>query len=611
METLVPLTIAVPLLAAAGIAATATFHPRRPVEVVATGAAAGAGVLTALLVVGAGGGWLVYWFAGWEPEHGIALGIDFAVDPFGAGLAALACFLVSLTFVFGWHYFDDLGQTLFHALMLVFLAALVGFSLTGDLFNLFVFFELATVPAVVLTAYMNEEKGPLQGATNFAVTNTLGAFLVLTGIALVYGRTGALNLAQIGEALAGQEPDGLVVVAFALLVCGFFVKAAVVPFHFWLADAYAVAPTPICVLFSGIMSELGLYAVARVYWTSFSGVLGGHETALREILVAAGLATALVGGLMALRQRNLKRLLAFATVAHVGLFLIGIGLLSAEALAGAAVWVLADGLVRGALFMCVGLLAQRFGSVDDADLQGRGRSLRFAGALYLVGAFALATLPPFGTFLGKSLVEGDATRLGYGWIPVAYLLVTALTAGAAVRGFAVVFLGWGPRQEEEASGAGEEVEEEGGEPPTARERHVPVYQYVPPVLLIAVALALGLVPDLASWAVHAAERFQDRESYASLVLHGREPEPLGLRVVGPKWGDVAWSLGASALAVALALLAVWRRSLPLLVRRGAVRLDELVLARATALQSGHVGDYVAWLTLGTAVFGAAFVFTLR
>ena len=611
METLAPLTVAVPLLAAAGVAATATFHPRRPVEIVATGAAVGAGALTAILVAAAGGGWVVYWFAGWEPDNGLAIGIDFAIDPFGAGLAALACFLVALTFVFGWHYFDDLGQTLFHALMLVFLAAMVGFALTGDLFNLFVFFELATVPAIVLTAYMNEEKAPLQGATNFAVTNTIGAFLVLTGIALVYGRTGALNLAQIGDALAGEKPDGLVLVAFALLMCGFFVKAAVVPFHFWLADAYAVAPTPICVLFSGIMSELGLYAVARVYWTSFSGVLGGHETALREILVAAGLATALVGGLMALRQRNLKRLLAFATVAHVGLFLIAIGLLSAEALAGAAIWVLADGLVRGALFMCVGLLFQRFGSIDDADLQGRGRSLRFAGGLYLVGAFALATLPPFGTFLGKSLVEGDATRLGYGWVAPAYLVVTALTAGAALRGFGVVFLGWGPRQEEEAAGAGEEAQEEGGEPPTARERHVPVFQYVPPVLLLASALAIGLVPDLASWALHAAERFEDREAYAGLVLHGREPQALALQAVGPKWVDVAWSLGATALAVAVGLLAIGRHRLPGLLRRSAVRLDELALTRATALQSGHVGDYVAWLTVGTAVFGAAFALTLR
>src|SRR6185369_8985389 len=99
--------------------------------------------------------------------------------------------------------------------------------------------------------YKSEQPGPLQGALNFAVTNTIGAFLVLTGIALLYGRTGALNMAQIGRTL-GSQADPLVLAAFTFLTCGFFVKAAVLPFHFWLADAHAVAPAPVCVLFSGI-----------------------------------------------------------------------------------------------------------------------------------------------------------------------------------------------------------------------------------------------------------------------------------------------------------------------------------------------------------------------
>src|SRR4029079_6821014 len=127
--------------------------------------------------------------------------------------------------------------------------------------------------------------GPLQGAINFAVTNTLGAYCVLIGIGLFYGRTGALNLAQIGQALAGHKPDGLVVVAFALVACGFLVKGAIVPFHFWLADAHAVAPTPVCVLFSRVMVELGLYGVARVYWTAFEGVPGSHAGGLKALLV--------------------------------------------------------------------------------------------------------------------------------------------------------------------------------------------------------------------------------------------------------------------------------------------------------------------------------------
>jgi multicomponent Na+:H+ antiporter subunit D len=164
-------------------------------------------------------------------------------------------------------------RTLHHCLMLVFLAAIVGFCLSGDLFNMFVFYELLSVAAYALAGYRTTDPGSVRGALNFAITNSVGAFLVLSGIALLYGRTGALNLAQLGQALASRPADRLVVVAFLLLMVGFFVKAAVVPFHFWLADAYALAPTAAGVLFAGVVSELGLYAVARVYWTVFSGPL--------------------------------------------------------------------------------------------------------------------------------------------------------------------------------------------------------------------------------------------------------------------------------------------------------------------------------------------------
>ena len=224
--------------------------PRRVVDALSCAASVACVVLCALVLDDASDGTLVHWFGGWTPRDGTALGISFAIDSIGAGLALFASVLFLAAFVFSWRYFVAIGP-LFHALMLVFLAAMLGFSYTGDLFNLFVFFELLSVAAYALVAYDIEEEGPLQGALNFAVTNSIGAFLILTGIGLLYGRTGALNMAQIGEALAGQPADGLVVVAFTLMAVGFFVKAAVVPFHFWLADAYSVAPTPVCLLAVG------------------------------------------------------------------------------------------------------------------------------------------------------------------------------------------------------------------------------------------------------------------------------------------------------------------------------------------------------------------------
>src|SRR5215212_1429937 len=320
---------------------------------------------------------LLVWFGGWEPRAGVAVGVAFTVDTLGAGLAVFVAGLGLVALVVASRVIVD-ESFLFDALALVFLGAMVGFSLTGDLFNLFVFLELMSVAAYVLVAYEVRQRAALEGSLTFAVTNSVGAMLLLFGIALLYGRTGALNLAQIGRALSAGPHDTLVVVAFALVAAGLLVKAAIVPFHMWTADAYAVAPTPVCIMLAGAFSELGLYGVARVYWTAFDGA---HAAELRAVLVTLGLVTALLGGVMCVAQHHLKRMLAFATIAQVGLFLVGIGALTADGLAGTAVWLVADGLVKAALFASVAIVQHRDGAVEEADLHGRARELWPLGGL--------------------------------------------------------------------------------------------------------------------------------------------------------------------------------------------------------------------------------------
>ncbi|MBO0744229.1 MAG: NADH-quinone oxidoreductase subunit D, partial [Candidatus Dormibacteraeota bacterium] len=235
------LAVGIPLLVGAALVAANAKRARRVADTIALATALLVVVICAFVLVEAVAQTrVILWFGGWTPQHGVAIGIAFAVDPVGAALAMLAAVLVSSSLLFSWRYFEAVGH-LYHTLMLVFLGAMVGFCFTGDLFNLFVFFELMSVAGFALAGYMIEEPGPLQGAINFGVTNTVGGFCILTGIGLLYGRTGALNLAQLGQTLARHPDSRLMAVAMTLILGGFLVKAAAIPFHFWLADAHAVA----------------------------------------------------------------------------------------------------------------------------------------------------------------------------------------------------------------------------------------------------------------------------------------------------------------------------------------------------------------------------------
>src|SRR5215216_1850073 len=603
--TVAPLTVVVPLVAAGLLTAVAVRLNRAVAEVVALAATLATVTFCVILLARTASGSEVYWFGGWETHRGIAVGVAFVVDAFGAGLATLCSVLMVAALVLMWRY-RDTDPPHFQTLMMLFLAGMVGFCLSGDLFNMFVFFELMSVAAFALAGYKIDEDEAVEGSLNFAVTNTIGSFLILTGIALVYGRTGALNLAQIAETLLDGPHDGLVVVAFSLLAAGFFVKAAVVPFHFWLADAYAVAPTPVCLLFAGAMSELGIYAVGRIWFDGFADALAVHTGGLRDVLILAGCLTALVGAVMCVLQDHIKRLLAFATIAYVGVFLIGLGLLTSDGVAGAAVYIVADGLGKAALFGAAGIVQHRRRSVSQRRLRSFGPGLPFTGAVWVVGALSFAALPPFGTFLGKSLLEDGLVKEGYGWAIAVLIATSALTAGAALRAAAGIFLGLGeggppPATEEESTGEAEA-------PPD----RTPGVLFVPTVLLAAGALAIGLVPGLVEAFEGAAERFMDGSSYAATVLHGGNAPPIE---TGPAYSAPASAYLYSGItflgALIVAAVTLFSHQAPRAASRRVGEVAERAVAPLRAVHSGHIGDYVAWLVAGVALLGGSFAIALQ
>ncbi|MGW6787586.1 complex I subunit 5 family protein [Streptomyces chartreusis] len=578
MNDLLPLLVAVPLCGAALLVAGGRRVPRVLAESVGCAVSAGTAGLAIILLLNSSPP-MAEWAGGWTPVDGHSVGIVLVGDGPGLGMAALASVLTLAALAYSWRYFDEPPRRhagSFPALILLLQAGMCGFAVAGDLFNAFVWFELMSVVAYALTGTRVEEAKAVQGALAFGVVTSLGAYAMLMGIGLLYARTGELAMAQIGRALdAHGPPDGLVLAAFVLVLTGLLIKSAAVPFHFWLPDAHAVAPTPVCMLLSGVMVELGVYGVWRVYGTVFAGPGGIPAADLERALLVLGAVTAMIGAVMCWYQRHIKRLLAYSTVAHTGLFLIGIGVLSPEADDGVALYILGHAGVKAALFACTGILLDRYGAVDEHALHGRARELRGVAVMYAVGGLALAGLPPFGTGLGKAVTE----KAVGGPLIALYVVASAVTAGAVLRVAARVFLGLGPAPEDDT-----EYETTGsGERPETRHRlsRVPDTMTAVPALLLAGSLAVGVAPGFGEVLSHAVN----------------EAGSGGAVVPAPHWSPagVLLDLVATALALGLAALAVTRPGWLAAPRRA------LPLRR---LQSGHVGDYVAWVLVGATVLGA-------
>ncbi len=595
---LVPLLVALPLIIAAFLAGARNLLSRAAVDVIAIVAAAANLVMSLVVLHRACQTTIVYWFGNWYPRGRFAIGIGFVVDPAGAGMATLAALLVLLAMIFSWKFIES-GEHHFHPLMLVFLAAMSGFAMTGDIFNLFVFFELMSTAAFALCGLKTAEPAPLAGAFNFAVTNTIAAFMVLNGIAMLYATTGSLNLAQIGVAIGGRH-DRLVLGAFVFIASGFLVKTAAVPFHFWLPDAHAVSPTPVCVIFSGLMVELGLFGLLRVYATVFEGSFASSSPRFHAVFAGLGALTAIWGGVMCFAQHHLKRLLAFSTISHMGLMLIGFAGGTQQSIAGLFIYILSHALVKGSLFFTAGILLHRLRTVSEPALFGRGRRLHWTALLWFVGAVGLAGAPPFGTMLGDTLIAARTP-----WSSWIFIAASALTAGAVLRVGMRVFLKWGdcgPVDEPAKLDELPETDEEHG--------RIQPTLFLPPAFALTAATCIPFVPGLRAMSVNAAARLLDQAAYAQTVFRtGSDAVAVHAGLGMPLRESIAHGLVALLIAAVLAAGAVFHRRIPRRLRL--LSHMEGPMRPMRALQSGHPGDYVAWLTVGTAALGGLLFLVVR
>ncbi len=573
-----PLPVVVPLAVAGVLLLCNRLLPARVPDAVALLAALFAAAVSALLLRQAAAGPITYWFGGWTPREGRVIGIAFVIDQAGALMAVFTAALTALTLVFAWGFFAEVG-TQFHAMMLVFMAAMIGFVLTHDLFNLFVWFEAMSVTAFALTAYALNASA-LEGALTFTVTNGLGSFFMLGGIGLLYAPAGALDFGALEAYVRANPGSPVIAAAFCMIATALLIKGAMVPLHFWLSDAHAVAPSPLSVIFSAIMVPLGLFGLMRLVWTVFLPDLAVQQL-VHGLLPGLGAATALIGGLAALEQRHLKRLLAFSTVSHMGVLLMALALMTPAGIAGFMAYLIGHGLVKAALFMVAGVVLARLGGIDEIALRGSGRALWPAGLAAALGGLLLGGLPIGVMDAGTGLIDAAATQAGRSWIAVPLVLGTGLTGAAVLRAAGRIFAGLGSRPGEEA-GAPHEDERE----PENR----PLWLMLTPALvLIGAALVWGA--GVRAVAQGSAQAF--------LTVAGI---PASVPLLTPPHPFVPWL--SIALTLAVAGFELWRHLLPPALVRTVDRLGAPVFGAVERLHSGIVGDYVAWMTAGLALFAA-------
>ncbi|ASW54109.1 Na+/H+ antiporter subunit D [Plantactinospora sp. KBS50] len=436
MSRLVVLPVMLPLLGAA-LTLILAGRPRaqRTVSVLVLAAT----LVTAVLLLWAAirHGTLVAEIGGWAAPAGIVLVADqFATLMLVVSVAvtlAVLCYAVGQ----GQAGDQEAPVSVFHPTYLVLTAGVANAFLAGDLFNLFVSFEVLLAASYVLIM-LGGTDARLRVGTTYVVVSLLSSMVFLSAIGLVYAATGTVNLAQLVGRLDAL-PANLQIALQSMLLLAFGVKAAVFPLSAWLPDSYPSAPTPVTAVFAGLLTKVGVYAIIRTETLLFPGRRAA------DVLLVLALLTMLVGILGALVQTDIKRLLSFTLVSHIGYLLFGVALTSVAGLAGAIFYVLHHITIQTTLFLSAGLVERRVGSTDLNRLGGLARSAPLLGILFLVPAVNLAGIPPFSGFLGKlGLLEAGAAEGGVlPWSLVAAgSLTSLLTLYAVVRVWNLAF--WRP-----------------------------------------------------------------------------------------------------------------------------------------------------------------------
>lgn len=366
-----------------------------------------------------------YELGGWAPPWGIA----YEIDALNAIVTAIICIISVLATIYGYasvnHEIEEHVTGMFYAAFQLCILGLIGMALTGDIFNLFVFLEISSLSSYALIA-MGKNRQALTAAFNYLVLGTIGATFFLLGVGMLYAASGSLNMADIYLRFVDFEDKQLVTTALIFIVIGMALKAAVFPLHSWLPNAYAQAPSMISVFLAATATKVAIYVLIRCLFQVFPLEFWMAHV-LPNLLLGVGCIAIIYGSVRALNQDNMKRLLAYSSIAQIGYMVVGLSLLNQAGMTATLLHLFNHGLMKAALFMVAGIYLIRTNTTLLSELQGLGRAM--PGTMVAMSLLGLSLIGVPGTvgFVSKWYLLNAAIE-AQKWYVVVIILTGSLLA---------------------------------------------------------------------------------------------------------------------------------------------------------------------------------------
>ena len=419
------LQIVVPLLAAPLCVVLRSSRAAYAIAFVASWAAFAIAILLLRAVLDAPGGVISYALGGWAPPWGIEYRVDsvnayvlLIVSAIGAVVIAYAGPSVSKEIA-------EPKRYLFYTSYLLCLAGLLGVTITGDAFNVFVLLEISSLSSYILIS-TGKHRCALTAAYRYLVFGTIGATFYLIGVGLLYQVTGTLNMADLAERIPPLAGNRTVVVAFAFIAVGVAMKAALFPLHIWLPNAYAYAPSVVSAFLASTATKVSIYVLLRIYLTVFGAEFAIGKMGVGYLFLPFALAAMFVGSAVAIFQPDIKRMLAYSSIAQIGYMILGFSIATALGVTAGILHLFNHALMKGSMFLAMGCVFWRTGAVSIDAMHGLGQRMPWTMAAFVGGGLGLIGVPLTAGFISKWYLIMAALERGWWWLAALILLSSLL-----------------------------------------------------------------------------------------------------------------------------------------------------------------------------------------